>query len=247
MIRPGALARFTPWLSQPLAHAAKDEEFRKRLNYRAESALMGRSALVAGWAVGAAGFFALMFSMWEWHNFLPLARTVEKMITVDQTTGIISEPVSLKDAAITMPEAADRENIQRYMEICLGWVPELDKTYDYRCKLMSRPDQQTRYNAWRKTPDSPINAIGPGGLVQLENFRFHKEPWVGITRSYRVQYDRHVWKGLQKETVEGWTAIVDFQWHPELPMTEADRRLNRGGFQAIAFTPNPDTPSQRRQ
>lgn len=247
MIPPGTLARFTPWLAKPLAHAAKEEHFRKTLNYHAESVLMGRSALVAGWSVGGVGVALILVSMWGWITFLPLARTTDRIWIADQTTGIIAQPLSLEDAPKSMPAASDRYYIRQYIELCAGWVPELDRRNAYRCKLMSRPDQQERYNAWRKTPDSPMNAIGTSGHVEQDNFRYHVEPRSGQTLSYRVQYDQSSWKGTQKESTAGWTATIDFQWHPELPMTDADRQLNPGGFQAIAFTPNPDTPSPRRK
>jgi type IV secretory pathway component VirB8 len=70
---------------------------------------------------------------------------------------------------------------------------------------------------------------------------------VRITRSYLVQYDRTVWHGATKDATKPWSATVDFQWHPGLPMRPDDRTDNPGGFQVIAYSAKSDTPDERRQ
>ena len=70
---------------------------------------------------------------------------------------------------------------------------------------------------------------------------------VGETRRYLVQFDRSVWRGANQDPTQAWSATVDFQWHPELPMRPDDRTDNPGGFQVLGYSASSDTPDQRRQ
>jgi hypothetical protein len=117
----------------------------------------------------------------------------------------------------------------------------MDERNDHVTKLMSTLDGQARYAAARVAPLSPVKAVGKDGHVGVGNFRFHplaigKD---GETRRYLVQFDRTVWRGANQDPTQAWSATVDFQWHPELPMRPDDRTDNPGRFQVLATAPAP--------
>lgn len=238
-----SLARLAPWRAKPLSDAAKSAHFRRVMDLRAESVLLGRSAIIAGWVVGGIGAAAFFASMVGWLTVLPLKTTEVRFFSVDQSTGIIGVPVSLEDAPKLFSEATDHQYLKRYIQACEQWVPEMDRQNDRVCKLMSTPEQQARYMASREKPSSPAKAIGRAGHAELDNFRYHQQAVDKITgtRRYWVQYDRAVWKGQTKDQAAPWSATIDFSWHPELPMIPRDRDENPGGFQASTLTATPDT------
>jgi len=237
-----------PWTAKPLNDAAKSAHFRQVMNLHAERALLGRQAVVAGWVVGAAGFGCLVASIYGWVTILPLKTVEHRFWFVDHATGIISQPVSLQDAPSQFSEETDRHYLKLYIRAREEWVPEDDRDNDHRVKIMSRADEQERYEAWRKLPTSPLRDVGAGGHVSIANFRFHRsDDGKGPTRVYVAQYDRVVWRGQGKEFAQAWSAKIDFQWKADLPMSPADRDDNPGGMQVVSYSADPDTPDQRRQ
>ena len=244
-----AVGKVMPWTAKPLSEAAKNAKFRAVMDLAAERVILGRSAIVAGWAVGGFGAFCLAASIFGWVSLLPLKTTEVKFFLVDKSTGIIGEPVGLKDAPRLFGAAVEQQYLKRYIEAREEWVPEMDRRDDHVTKLMSTPDEQARYAAARTAPSSPPNALGKDGHVGLGNFRFHplaigKD---GETRRYLVQFERTVWRGANPDAAQAWSATVDFQWHPELPMRPADRADNPGGFQVLGYSASSDTPDPRRQ
>jgi type IV secretory pathway component VirB8 len=244
-----AISRISPWTAKPLSEAAKNAKFRAVMDLAAERVILGRSAIVAGWTVGGIGVSCLAASIFGWVSLLPLKTTEVKFYLVDRSTGIIGEPVGLKDAPKLFGAAVEQQYLKRYIEAREGWVPEMDEENDHLTKLLSTRDEQARYAAARTGPASAMMALGKDGHVGVENFRFHplaigKD---GETRRYLVQFDRTVWRAANKESSQAWSATVDFQWRPELPMRPADRSDNPGGFQVLGYSASSDTPDQRRQ
>jgi type IV secretory pathway component VirB8 len=244
-----AISKLSPWTAKPLTDAAKSAKFRAVIDVAAERVILGRSAVVAGWTVGAIGAVAFGASIYGWVAILPLKTTEVKFYLVDKSTGIISEPVGLQDAPKLFGAAVEQQYLRRYAEAREGWVPELDERNDHVVKIMSAPDEQARIADARNSPTSPVKALAKDGHVQVENFRFHPLTLAkdGITRSYLVQYDRTVWHGATKDATQPWSATVDFQWHPGLPMRPDDRTDNPGGMQVIAYSAKSDNPDPRRQ
>ena len=245
-----ALSKISPWLAKPLAEAAKQPHFRAVMDLRAHSVLLSHSWLIAGWVVGGVGVACLGASIFGWITVLPLAHTEYVFEDVDRSTGIITKAVGLEDAPTLFHAASERHYLRLYIAGRESWVPEDDISNDHLVKIMSRPDEQARYAAWRTSPNSPMTMFvkDRDAHVSIENFRYNSMPSGSKeTRRYLVQFDRIVWKGSARDSSQVWTATVDFQWHPELPMKPADRDLNTGGFQAIAYSANSDTPDQRRQ
>ena len=244
------VGKIAPWRAQPLSEAAKSAKFRQVMDLNAERVILGRSAVVAGWSVGAAGAVMLAASVAGWIMFLPLKTTEVRFFLVDKSTGIIEQPVSLADAPKLFSEAVAEQYLKRYVSAREEWVPQMDERNDHIAKLMSTPAEQARYEADRNSAASPIKAVGPSGHVSIDNFRFHALA-IGKdgTRRYLVQFDRTVWRDGYRDRPlpQPWSAVVDFQWHPEVAMTPADRVDNPGGFQALAYSASPDTPELRRQ
>lgn len=244
-----AINKVNPWLAAPLTEAAKSAKFRAVMNLSAERAILGRSAIVTGWIIGGVGLALVSVSIFGWITILPLKTTEVKFYLVDRSTGIIAEPVSLQDAPRLFGAAVEQQYLRRYIEAREGWVPEIDEQNDHVAKIMSSADEQARIADARSSPTGPVKALAKDGHISVENFRFHplaigKD---GITRSYLVQFDRTVWHGANRDPTQSWSATVDFQWHPALPMRPDDRSLNAGGFQAIAYSAKSDTPDTRRQ
>lgn len=214
------------------------------MDLRAESVLLGRSAIIAGWIVGGIGAVAFVGSIAGWLIILPLKTVELQFFEVDRSTGIIGVPVSLAEAPKLFTEATDQQYLKRYLQACEQWVPEMDRQNDHVCKLMSTPDQQARYMARREKAASTPKAIGRAGHIELDNFRYHQQAVDKVTGTHRywVQYDRAVWRGQTLDQLAAWSATIDFQYHPELPMLPGDRPDNLSGFQASMLTVTPDTP-----
>jgi type IV secretory pathway component VirB8 len=243
------VGKIAPWRAQPLSEAAKSAHFRQVMDLSAERILIGRSAVIAGWSVGAAGAVMLAASVAGWMMFLPLKTTDVKFLVVDKQTGIISQPIRLADAPKTFSEAVAEQYLKRYVSAREEWVPEMDPRNDHLAKLMSTPAEQARYEASRNEATSPIKAVGPAGHVSVENFRFHKlATGKDGTIRYLVQFDRTVWRdGFRDQPLpQPWSATVDFQWHPGVPIAPADLVDNPGGMQVLAYSASPDTPELRR-
>lgn len=244
-----AISKISPWTAKPLIDAAKNAKFRAVMDLSAERVILGRSAIVTGWVIGGVGVACFAASIFGWVTLLPLKTSEVKFYLVDKSTGIIGEPVGLQDAPKLFGAAVERQYLKRYIEAREGWVPEMDERDDRVTKLMSTPDEQARYATGRNAPLSPVKALGKDGHVSVENLRFHPLALArdGETRRYLVQFDRTVWRGANKDPMQPWSATVDFQWHPELPMRPDDRSDNPGGFQVLGYSASSDSPDQRRQ
>jgi type IV secretory pathway component VirB8 len=243
------IRKLAPWTARPLTEASKAAKFREVMDLAAERVILGRSAIVAGWTIGGIGAVTFAASIYGWVSILPLKTTEVRFFLVDKSTGIISEPVGLQDAPKFFGAAVEQQYLRRYIEAREGWVPDMDERNDHVAKIMSTPEEQARVADVRNAPASPAVAPGKDGHVRVENFRFHplalgKD---GETRRYLVQFDRTVWHGATRDATKPWSATVDFQWHPGLPMRPDDRSDNPGGFQVLSYSASSDAPDTRRQ
>ena len=93
-----AIGKISPWTAKPLSDAAKNAKFRAVMDLAAERVILGRSAIVTGWAIGGVGVACFAASIFGWVTLLPLKTTEVKFFLVDKSTGIIAEPVGLRDA-----------------------------------------------------------------------------------------------------------------------------------------------------
>lgn len=243
-----AIDRLAPWTAKPLSAAMKERKFREMMDLTAERFLLGRTAIITGWVLGGVGVLCLLASAVTVATLFPMKQTVVKFYSVDQSTGIISEPVGILDAPKIFSEAQDWQYVRRYIEAREGYVYEMDQANDHVAKVMSSPDEQARVAAVRMLADHPVKKLGKDGHIQIENFRFHQMAGGrNRSRSYLVQFDATVWHAGNHDPTRPYSATIDFQWHPELPMNPDDRSINPGGLQVIAYSAKPDTPDGRRQ
>jgi hypothetical protein len=50
-----AVSKILPWTAKPLSDAAKNAKFRAVMDLAADRVILGRSAIVTGWAIGGVG------------------------------------------------------------------------------------------------------------------------------------------------------------------------------------------------
>ena len=149
---------------------------------------------------------------------------------VDKSTGIITQPVSLQDAPRLFSIATEHFYLKRYLIAREGFDPNTDRANAHQTDLMSTPDEQVRYQAWRQSYLVPLGA--QHAHIEIGNLRFHVEPALRVGgRRYLVQFDRTVWHDQTRDPTQTWSALIDFSWHPELPMRPIDRDDNAGGLQ----------------
>jgi len=111
-----AVGKIAPWTAKPLSDAAKTAKFRAVMDLAAERVILGRSAIVTGWAIGGVGVACFAASIFGWVTLLPLKTSEVKFFLVDKSTGIIGEPVGLKDAPRLFGAAVEQQYLKRYIE-----------------------------------------------------------------------------------------------------------------------------------
>jgi type IV secretory pathway component VirB8 len=219
------------------------------MSVSAERAIMGRSAILTGWMVGGAGFVMMAVSVVGWVTILPLKTVEPRYIAVHDDGKINDITTSVQDAPhVLFGQAVEWEALRTYVTAREAYVPETDRNNDHLAKVLSVPDVQAKINADRKRPESPLLALGKDGHVDVSNFRFHPQTVDKATdvRTYIVQFDRTVWHGTKADATQAWTATVVFKFEPWLQMTNDDRSLNPGGFQAISYSATSNTPDTAR-
>jgi type IV secretion system protein VirB8 len=233
----------------PLLQKNKEAKFRSILDGATERFMVGKGAIVTGWGLSMLGAGMLSVSVVGWYSFLPFKTVVPEYWLVDKSTGIIARPVSLSDAPKIFGAFVEQHYLRLYLEARENWVPEMDERADHVVKIMSSPDEQARYGAWRKSPQSPMVEINKDGHVEVERVRYLPQAMDAAsgTRRYLVLFDRTIWHQGNKGQTVPWSATIDFQWHPELPMQVDDRTDNPGGFQAINYATSPDSQDQQRR
>jgi type IV secretory pathway component VirB8 len=241
--------RINPWQAKPLTEKTKEAKFRKVMDAAVERAMVGKAAIITGWVLSSAGVGLLAVSVWGWYSFLPFKTVVPEFWLVDKSTGIIAKPVGISDAPSLFGAFVEQHYLRLYLEARENWVPEMDQRADHVVKIMSTPDEQARYMAFRRAPQSPMVEVGKDGHVEIERVRYLPQAMdkVSGTRRYLLLFDRTIWHEATKGPTVPWSATVDFQWHPELPMSPDDRTDNPGGFQAINYSRSSDSPDQKRQ
>lgn len=243
------VSKISPWTAQPLTEASRDAKLRAVLSVAAERVIYGRQMIIVCWTVFGCGITLICVSIFGWVMLFPLKTIQNNMWIADQSTGIISKPLSLEDAPTHFGPAMEEHALHQYLLARERWIPETDREDDHQAKIMSSPEEQARINASRAKPDSNAVAIGSAGHIEIDNDHYFPQfmDKDSETRRYLVRFRRVVWRGSNQEPSEPWSATVDFAWHPERAMNPADRRDNPGGLVVVAYTAKSDIPDQRRQ
>jgi type IV secretion system protein VirB8 len=241
--------RINPWKAVPLSEKNKEAKFQGIMDGMVERVMVGKTAIVTGWALSMLGAGMLSVSIFGWYMLLPLKTIESDFWLVDKSTGIISRPVGISDAPKLFGAFVEQHYLRLYLEARENWVPEMDQRADHVVKIMSSPDEQARYAAWRKSPQSPMLEIGKDGHVEVDRVRYLPQAMDAAsgTRRYLVLFDRTIWHEGNKGPTVPWSATIDFKWLPQLPMQVDDRTDNPGGFQAINYARSSDAPDLKRQ
>jgi type IV secretion system protein VirB8 len=236
-----AFSKGIPWRARALSAAEKEAHFAEAQSYAAEMTEMARAARRAGWIVGSIGVAIGVVGVVCAATAFPLKRTQVQFIEVDRSTGYVGPSLGPTDAPRLFNQQTADHYLRDYIEAREGYVPETDDLMFHKAAIMSAPDEQVRYAAWRKSPLSSANVLGRTGYVRVENFHMSLlGKGTAKTLVYLVRFDRVEVRGGQVEPMQPWSATVQFQWHPELPMNAQDRLLNSAGMQVIAYQAQPD-------
>ena len=234
------------WKAAPVTLETRQQYFNEVASYSSEIMLAARRARSTGWLVGAIGTAVGVLGILSAASLFPLKRTEVQFFEVDRSTGYIGASLAATDAPRLFSQQTAYHALRDYVDAREGYVPETDDLMFHKAAIMSAPDEQQRYAAMRKAPLSPPNALGRTGYVRIDNFHISQiGSGKGQTFVYLARFDRVVVRGGQAEPVEHWSATIQFQWHPELPMSAQDRLINPGGFQAVAYQAQPDTDPSR--
>lgn len=219
--------------------------YQRAVDLNSERALLGRAAIIAGFCTGGVGVLALIVTVVMIVMFLPLRRTEGVFYQVDKSTGIISQPVTLKDAPVLFDEVTDRHYLTLYLQARLGYVADTDRRSDHLVKIMSAPGEQARYTDERAKAIAS-KTLGRDGTALIEHVRFFNDRIGGPARAYTILADRVTVEGLNTVRTP-YTIHATFEWHPDLPMVPEDRDQNPGGFQMVAFTATNEAEQRKPQ
>lgn len=206
--------------------------------YSREAALRRRFNSL-GYFVGAAGALMGFCGVAAVLVMLPLEKTVPIFYLHDPQTGYIGEGVGARDA----PATFSAQDAEHYMAIYLparaGYAADHDRANYDTVAAMSSAQEWQKFLLERKAPDSPYRTIGASpGQVMISNITFDKPTSHENTWGYPVHYDKRVITDQSAENeVHHCNAIIDFQWHPELQMTQPARLINPAGMQVVSYQP----------
>jgi type IV secretory pathway component VirB8 len=230
--------------AQPLAPEALEQRFKDIASYRAAERSLrldyARFAFLAAAAATSllAGSVSLNLYFIS-HKPIP---EPPRFIEVHDDNGFVGISPGAKDAPKLFNERVTERSLRDYITACMSYVPETYQLTVHQCAIMSAPEQQERLAAQiaQKNPSAPVNVYGQHGYAMPVNFHFEKRGTGKYnTLSYVARFQLQ--ERLNNHPVtRWWTAAIDFQWHPELPMAPQDATLNEAGMQVLSFTPTPD-------
>ena len=228
--------------AEVLTPDAKAEHLRQAETRFDEMLCYGRSYRRMGFLVGAAGLLIGIAGIGMAATLFPLKQTVVRYAVVNETTGEVGESIGPADAPRLFSEGTARQYLRMFVEACDGYLWETRALSSHRCALLLTPDQQARYAEWfsPRNPESPQVAFGRNGSVRPDQFRFTRlGDGRGDTQAWQVRYVRIEMKD-GRAARRPWMMTVQFQWRPQLAMTDNDRTLNLAGFQALDYVSQPD-------
>ena len=160
-------------------------------------------------------------------------------VLVDRQSGVIGPATAAPDAPKLFGEMTNERTLRDFIARCTGFVPQTWRLDFHACMVMASPDEQQRLAAALSPggPDYPPDLFGKGGWAMPTRFLAFVDRDAGShgTLHYQVRYERTEMAN-GRETRPHYTADVQFQCHPERPMSAEDRLLNPGGFQCVSFS-----------
>lgn len=230
------------WAGDALTADAKARHLKMAETRFEEMQRYGRASRRLGLIVGFSGMMIGLAGIGLAASLLPLKQTVVRYVTVSEQTGEIAEAAGPADAPRLFSEGTARQYLRAFVEACDGYLFETAAVMAHRCAIMLTPEQQNRFNTWftARNPESPQAVYGRGGSVRPERFRFVKfGDGRADTQVWQVRYVRVEMRDGNL-TRRPWAMTVQFQWRPQLAMSDDDRSINLAGFQALDFVSQPD-------
>jgi hypothetical protein len=235
------------WQAEPLTPEMREQHYAAAQSFAGELEKTGRAYRRNGFWSGIAGatIGVLGIASATWMFFQPVPP--QRYIEVDSSTGWIGETAGPQDAPKLFGDRVTESALRSYIEDREAFVPETDDLAFHRVAIKSVPEEQARYAARhdpRRSPETaPFAIYGRSGFSRVDNFHLTKRGMDPKTRTY--DYVVHFFKQAaiqgQVGLPKAWTAEMQFQFHPELAMSQPDRLLNETGLQVVAYTSYPDT------
>jgi type IV secretion system protein VirB8 len=162
---------------------------------------------------------------------------------VDDASGVVRESYGAPDAPEHFGEQVIRHYLWEYVTLRERFVWAMDPETDRRVKLMSAPAEQVRYAAEREK-EAPGSKYGINGYARV--VRFAALTLRGKGKDKTLEYDVQFVKGEVTASNPNaamethMTARIIFAFHPELPMSAADRLDNEPGLMVISYVSTSD-------
>jgi len=168
-------------------------------------------------------------------------------ILVDRMTGRIDPPIAARDVAPYFSEAVRQKALHDFISACESYVPETWSKLDWHaCMVMATPAEQKRReeDIGRGGPRYPPAVFKTGGWAMptaFQAFTLLGATGAGSNQTwhYQIRYERTEVVD-NRETRPRWTADLYVQFHPELPISAADRLINGSGLQVASFSTTRD-------
>jgi len=237
------------WRSEPLSDESAAAFFQASLDrWKAadKAARDGkRDRNLYGACMGAMGLIGMTCGLTAYIK-TPAAGPPDWIVMHDQT-GVADRPIAAADAPRLFNEATRQRALREFITRCTSYVSDTWARFDFHaCMIMATPEQQKRFanDIGPGARDYPPTVFGANGWARASKFTaFALQDTTGTDPNklfhYEVRYERtEVAAG--KETRARYTAHVYFSFHPDLPMSDADRSLNLEGFQATSFSTTAD-------
>lgn len=161
---------------------------------------------------------------------------------VNPATGEVTPAVPAVDAPRMFSADTARQYLRMFVEACGGYNDTVRTQAFARCVALMAPNQQVRYReAFTSTnPNSPQNTISKTAIVVPESLRYTQRPSAGRIQYWTVDYMYATYRNGQR-TATPWTATVQFEWRPDLRMTEDVRTWNPAGMRVVDYSFGPNT------
>ncbi|MCB4824169.1 MULTISPECIES: type IV secretion system protein [Roseomonadaceae] len=240
------------WPAEPLSPEAAQQFLADAAARADEVRRTGLAFRRAGWIAGAFGALLGLAGVGVAATVVLRAEPARlDFALLDRETGEVSPTLAARDAPRAFTDHTARQYLRRFVEACDGYAPTPNPTTLqrdlHRCAILLTEPMQERFRASvaRSNPESPLATLGRSGVRTTEGFRYFKYPSEGRTQTWRVQYTRVETRvgagGPGVTTRTPMTAMVNFQWRPELPQLAEDRDWNTAGMQVVTYSIEPDT------
>jgi type IV secretion system protein VirB8 len=211
--------------------------FEEAASWDADRAAQYRRSARFGWAVAAAGWFAIVLLCTALMLLMPLKRVEPFLIRVNNTTGAV-DVVPAYAGTATLPQAITRYFLTHYVTVCERFdLATAESDYEECGAFQTAQGNEAWYARWNpNNPGSPLNLYKDGTTVRAEvsAVSFFKRG-NGIADLAQIRY-RTVKQAAAGGTPQmtDWIATVEYTYVS--PSTDPrTREWNPLGFKIVDF------------